>query len=164
MRKFTRVLVAIFLGFSFVTAAFAIDVPLKYQKHPAESEDFYPYGSNGFKVTLKKPSGDWTFPAFVSGKALYTLVKIGDAERLCVLDKQKEDAEFYNRIYFDSNGNNDLTDDAVLDGTIRFGSNNQYCYVDFQVSASLQGFSATCWNSWPNLNSMKRASAATSTS
>jgi hypothetical protein len=133
MRRHIPVLLAIFLGFCLTTAAFAIDVPLKYQKHPAESEDFYPYGSNGFTVTLKKPPGDWTFPTLVSEKALYALVKIGDAERLCVLDKQKEDAKFYDRIYFDSNGNNDLTDDPVLDGTIKFGSNNQYCYVDFQA-------------------------------
>lgn len=132
MRRFTPVFVAIFLGFSFTTAALAIDVPLKYQKHPAETEDFYPYGSNGFQVSLKKPSGDWTLPNFVSDKTLYTLVKIGDEERLFILDKQKEDAKFYNRIYFDSNGNSDLTDDAVLNGTIRFmGSNNQYCNVEF---------------------------------
>jgi hypothetical protein len=131
MRRHTSVLLAIFLGFCLTTAAFAIDVPLKYQKHPAESENFYPYGSNRFTVTLKKPSGDWKFPTLVSEKALYTLVKIGDAERLFVLDKQKEDAKFYNRIYFDSNGNNDLTDDSVLDGTIRFETNNQYCNVEF---------------------------------
>jgi hypothetical protein len=131
MRRHTPVLLAIFLGVCLTTAALAIDVPLKYQKHPAESEDFYPYGSNGFTVTLKKPPGDWTFPILVSEKALYTFVKIGDAERLFVLDKQKEDAKFYDRIYFDSNGNNDLTDDPVLDGTIRFGSNNQYCNVEF---------------------------------
>jgi len=133
MRRFSRVLLAIFLGFCLTAASFAIDVPLKYQKHPAEPEDFYPYGGNGFTVTLKAPSGDWKFPTLVSEKALYTFVKIGDAERLVVLDKQKEDAKFYDRIYFDSNGNNDLTDDPHLDGTIRFFSNNQYCNVDFQV-------------------------------
>ncbi len=133
MRRLRRVLLAIFLGFCLTAAAFAIDVPLKYQKHPAEPEDFYPYGSNGFTVTLKKPAGDWKLPSLVSEKALYTFVKIGDVERLVVLDKQKEDAKFYDRIYFDSNGNNDLMDDPVLDGTIRFGSNNQYCYVDFQA-------------------------------
>ncbi len=133
MKRFSRVLLAIFLGVCITATAFAIDVPLKYRKHPAETEDFYPYGSNGFTVTLKAPSGDWKFPALVSEKALYTFGKIGDAERLFILDKQKEDSKFYDRIYFDSNGNNDLTDDPVLDGTIRFFSNNQYCNVDFQV-------------------------------
>ncbi len=131
MRTFTPVLMAIFLVFCLTIAAFAIDVPLKYRKHPAETEDFYPYGSNGFQVTLKKPSGDWKFPAFVSDKTLYAFVKIGDAERLCVLDKQKEDSKFYDRIYFDSNANKDLTDDQVLDGAVDFGTNNQYCYVNF---------------------------------
>ncbi len=124
MRRTIPKLLAVFLGLCLAASAFAIDVPLKYQKHPAESEDFYPSGTNRFAFTLKKPAGDWKLPSLVSEKALYTLVKIGDAERLCVLDIQKEDAKFFDRIYFDSNGNNDLTDDPVLDGTLDSGTSN----------------------------------------
>jgi hypothetical protein len=131
MRRYTRVLLAIFLGFCLTAAALAIEVPLKYQKHPAESEDFYPSGSNGFTVTLKKPSGDWKLPALVSEHPFYTFVKIGDTERLCILDRQKEDSKLYDRIYFDSNGNNNLTDDPVIDGTIRFGPENRYGMLEF---------------------------------
>jgi len=131
MRKYTPKLVAVFLGLCLCASAFAIDVPLKYQKHPAESEEFYPYGQNGFKVTLKRPSGDWTFPTFLSEHPLFASIKLGDSERLCVLDKQKADAKFYDRIYIDSNGNNDLTDDTFIDGTVTFRNNDQYCTVDF---------------------------------
>jgi hypothetical protein len=116
MRRTIPKLLAAFLGLCLAASAFAIDVPLKYQKHPAETKDFYPSGSNRFTFTLKQPSGDWKLPSLVSEKALYTLVKIGDAERLCVLDQQREDAKFYDRIYFDSNGNRDLTDDPVSEG------------------------------------------------
>ena len=131
MRRFSRVLLAIFLGFSLLTATFAIDVPLKYQKHPAASEDFYPSGSNGFTVTLKKPSGDWKLPALLSARPLYALVKIGDTERLCVLDRQKEDSKLYDRIYFDSNGNSNLTDDLIIDGNIQSGPENRYGMLEF---------------------------------
>ncbi|MGD8535946.1 MAG: hypothetical protein PVF66_08865 [Candidatus Aminicenantes bacterium] len=131
MRRRTPALLAIFLGFCLTSAAFAIDVPLKYQKHPAETEDFYPSGSNGFEVTLKKPSGDWKLPALISERPLYAIVKIGDTERLCILDRQKEDSKLYDRIYFDSNGNSNLTDDPVIDGTVRFGPENRYGMLEF---------------------------------
>lgn len=131
MRRFAPVLLAIFLGFSFTAAAFAIDVPLKYQKHPAEPKDFYPSGSGVVEKTLEPPAGKWKMPQLVSNKPIYALIKIGEKELLCVLDRQKKDAKFYDRIYFDSNGNNDFTDDPVLDGTIEYRLNNQYCTVDF---------------------------------
>lgn len=131
MRNFTPKLLAVFLGLCLCASAFAIDVPLKYQKHPAESEEFYPIGQNGFKVTVKKPSGDWTLPTFLSEYPLYSTVKFGDTEMLCVLDKQKADAKFYDRIYLDINGNNDLTDDSTVDGTLRPSSNERILYVDF---------------------------------
>ena len=131
MRKFTFRLMAVFLGFCLTSAALAIDVPLKYQKHPDKTEDYYPSGAVSLKKTLKPPSGEWKLPQLVSEHPLYAFMKIGDKERLCVFDRQKAGDSFYNRFYFDSNINGDLTDDPFVDGSIEFRSNNRFCVVNF---------------------------------
>lgn len=131
MRSYTPKLLAVFLGLCLYVSAFAIDVPLKYQKHPEKSESYFPSGNVGFGKKLEPPSGEWKFPTFLSEHPLYSTVKFGDTERLCVLDKQKADAKIYDRIYLDSNGNNDLTDDPPVDGTFRPSSNERILYVDF---------------------------------
>jgi len=124
MRRTIPKLLAAFLGLCLAASAFAIDVPLKYQKYLAESEDFYPSGTAVVEKTLEPPAGKWKMPQLACDKPIYALIKIGEKELLFVLDWQKKDAKFYNRIYFDSNGNNDLTDDPVLDGAIEFGTSN----------------------------------------
>ncbi len=131
MRKFAFRLMAVFLGFCLTTAAFAIDIPLKYQKHPDKTEDYYPSGAAALKKTLEPPSGEWKLPRLVSEHPLYALVKIGDKERLCVFDRQKANDSFYNRFYFDSNHNRDLTDDPFVDGLIEFRNDNRFCIVNF---------------------------------
>ena len=131
MRKTIPKLLAAFLGLCLTASALAIDVPLKYQKHPAESEDFYPNGSISLKRTMGTPSGEWKFPTLVSEHPIYAFAKIGDKERLCILDRQNASDKFYNRFYFDSNGNRDLTDDPFVEGTVNLPQNNQRYTVEF---------------------------------
>jgi hypothetical protein len=131
MRNCTPKLLAVFLGLCLCASAFAIDVPLKYQKHPEESESFFPYGNVVFEKKLEPPPGEWKFPEFVSKSPLYAVVKFGNTERLCVLDKQKDDSKFLDRMYFDANGNKDLTDDPSIDGTVDQGPNERYLYVNY---------------------------------
>jgi len=42
------------------------------------------------------------------------MVKLGDEERLLIMDSQKTEGDFYNRIFFDANANKGLTDDPVF--------------------------------------------------
>lgn len=118
MSKFTTKIIIPFLLLCFTASAFAVQVPLKYTKYPDGSKSFHPSGSVGLNKTTKPPAGEWKMPTLISEYPIYTFVKIGDKKRLCVLDRQKKNDVFYNRLYFDSNGNNDLTDDPVFDGTL----------------------------------------------
>jgi hypothetical protein len=131
MRKTILKLLVVFVGLGFATSALAIDVPLKYQKHPAELDDFYPRGSISLTETMEPPSGEWKFPALVSEHPIYAFVKIGDTQKLCILDQQNASDRLYNRFYLDSNGNGDLTDDPFVEGTVKFAQNNQRYTVDF---------------------------------
>jgi len=131
MRRTIPKLLAAFLGLCLVASAFAIDVPLKYQKHPAESEGFYPSGSISLEEMMEPPPGEWKFPALVSEHPIYAFVKIGDKQKLCVLDHQVAGSKFYNRFYLDSNGNGDLTDDPFVEGTVKLAQNNRSYTVAF---------------------------------
>jgi hypothetical protein len=116
-----------FLAFiSFASTLLAIDVPLEYVKYPDKIETYFPTGRAFVKKTLESPEGNWKLPEFISSKPIYAQVKLGDEERLMILDRQKIEDEFYNRIYFDANGNKDLTDDPVIDGTLKPGPNQSY--------------------------------------
>jgi len=118
MSKFTATIIVLFLLLCFTASAFAVQVPLKYTKYPDGSKSFQPSGLVGLKKTTKPPAGEWKMPTLISEYPVYALVKIGDKKRLCVLDRQKKKDVFYNRLYFDANGNNDLTDDPVIDATL----------------------------------------------
>ena len=131
MSKFTAKTIVPFLLLCFTVSAFAVQVPLKYAKYPDGSKSFHPYGSIGLDKTTKPPSGQWKTLRLISEYPVYAFVKIGDKKRLCVLDRQKKNDIFYNRLYFDANGNRDLTDDPVIDGTFQPTDRNQYCRVDF---------------------------------
>ncbi len=98
-------------------AAWAFEVPLTYQRSAKESTG-PSFGIGNLKETYEPPAGDWKLPAFTSKKPAYVLAKLGDQERLFVFDQQKPEDSFYNRLYFDANGNKDLNDDPVIDGTI----------------------------------------------
>ncbi len=131
MRRTIPKLLAAFLGLCLAASAFAIDVPLKYQKHPAESKDFYPSGAISLTEMTEPPEGEWKFPSLISEYPIYAFVKIGDKQKLCLLDHKNARDKLYNRFYFDSNGNRDLTDDPFVEGTVKLQQNNQSYTVDF---------------------------------
>ena len=118
MSKFATKIIIPFLLLCFTASAFAVQVPLKYTKYPDGSKSFHPSGSVGLDKTTKPPAGEWKMPRLISEYPVYAFVKIGDKKRLCVLVRQKKSDIFYNRLYFDSDGNYDLTDDPVIDGTL----------------------------------------------
>lgn len=120
----------VFFVFCLTTSALAIEVPLKYEKFPDKPKSFHPYGVISLNEKTKPPAGEWKMPELISEYPLYAFVKLGDGKRLCILDRQNADDVFYNRLYFDADGNNDLTDDPVIDGTLTHSS-NQRCSVSF---------------------------------
>ena len=126
MNKSIMKLVCFMVFFFFASILFAIDVPLKYVKYPDKTESYFPSGIAFVSKTLESPDGNWKFPDFISSKPIYAQAKLGDEKRLMILDRQKAEDDFYNRIYFDANGNNNLTDDPVIDGTLKPGPNQSY--------------------------------------
>jgi hypothetical protein len=117
--------------FAFTASAQAVDVPLKYVKFADGATGLIPAGQISLKLTPQAPAGEWKLPKCTTEKPLYGLVKIASAERLLVLDRQKGEDKYYNRIYFDANANKDLTDDPVVDGKEEIDSRGPYCRVKF---------------------------------
>jgi hypothetical protein len=117
--------------FFFALSLLAIDVPLKYVKFPKNTKTYFPTGMARMKYKLSAPSGDWKLPEFVSTHPIYSLAKLGEEEKLFVLDRQKTEDEYYNRIYFDANGNRNLTDDPVIDGTIQEAPGRRVAQIQF---------------------------------
>jgi len=118
-------------AFAFTASALAVDVPLKFVKFPDGATGFFPTGQTSLKLTLEPPGGEWKLPKSTTEKPLYGLVKIGPAERLLVIDRQKSGDKYYNRIHFDANANKDLTDDPILDGKEEFESRGSYYRMKF---------------------------------
>lgn len=114
IRTLIMVLPALYMFFSAAPAR-AIDVPVKY-KHIEFGEDdaVFAYKFKNLKKSLVPPPGDWKLPALKSEFPIYALIPLGEGSRLLVVDQRSGDDAFYNRIYFDANGNGDLTDDPVI--------------------------------------------------
>lgn len=103
----------------FCTWAQAIDLTLTYERYPDHNPDkpweFRPYGRSRIEFARHVPEGEWKLPERNSKIPLYGWIKLGDQERLVILDKSGNEAEFYDRLYFDANANRDLTDDKVIE-------------------------------------------------
>ena len=114
-------------------AALAIEIPLTYIRYGGEHQggDFQPAGYGGVAMKFKPPDGEWKLPELIGSKPVYGLAMLGNQFRLFVLSRQKEGDLFYNRMYFDANGNKDLTDDPFVDGEINHRREHDHCFVSF---------------------------------
>lgn len=94
-----------------------IELLLKYERYPdAEAEyRFRPHGFAHLELMTAPPEGDWKLPERIAALPVYASVRIGEQERLLLLDQSSKSAQFYDRVYFDANANRDLTDDPVVD-------------------------------------------------
>jgi hypothetical protein len=136
MRRHFLISLLLWLGLisaalTFTASAQAVDVPLKFVKFADGATGLIPASTTSFKLALEPPAREWKFPKWTSEKPLYGLVKIGSAERLLAFDREKGEDKYYNRIYFDSNANKDLTDDPVVAGKEELDSQGRYCRVKF---------------------------------
>jgi len=131
MNRLLFILLVTVLVLCMTTAAFALDVTLKYERHSDEGESFRPFSFAQVQPTIERPADDWNLPELRSKTPLYAFAELGDKERLVILDRQNADDFFFNRLYFDANGNRDLTDDPVIEGTFD-GEEGEYCHTSFQ--------------------------------
>ncbi len=131
MSKFASKFFCTVLFLCTACAAAAIEVQLEYVKYPDEQETYLPAGMARLTYKLDPPPGVWKFPSLVSAHPIYSLVELGDEKKLLVLDRQKTEDEYYNRIYFDADANKDLTDDPVIDGKPVSVPGRQYERIQF---------------------------------
>ena len=111
-----------------------LELPLTYERYPDAEEEyqFRPFGS-AFLVPLSAPpEGEWKLPKLVSEHPLYAWVRIGEQERLLVLDQSDRNAAFYDRLYFDANANRDLTAGQVIDARGVEADDGQYFSAFFR--------------------------------
>jgi len=117
-----------------------IEIPLFYQAFPEQNAAYCPGGYGHHPLATTPPSGDWKFPAFTITEPLYCPIELGGSTFLAILDQTNEDEPFYDRIYFDRNGNRDLTDEEpIAVNSKRTFSEGSFYYtfspVDIQVAA-----------------------------
>lgn len=95
-----------------------IDLPLNYEHYSdrGEKEQFRPHGYARLDLQYSAPKGEWKLPPLVSARPVFAWVRIGEEQKLLVVDKSGRKSKFFDRAYFDANGNGDLTDDPVLRG------------------------------------------------
>ncbi len=98
--------------------ASTIEVNLKFERYPEEipeeDETFRPWGYSALESLSKPPDGKWKLPALKSKLPIYAFAPMGDEKRLFILDRKDPKDPFYNVLYYDANGNGDLTDDPVI--------------------------------------------------
>ena len=116
-----------FLGILFIyisTICFGLEVSLKYEKYTQETQKFRPVGRLFAEKLTECPKGNWKLPQLKSALPIYSTVKLGNIQRLVIIDREKAEDNFYNLVYFDSNANNDLTDDPPIMGKIEAQAEN----------------------------------------
>ncbi|MCP4643958.1 MAG: hypothetical protein GY851_26180, partial [bacterium] len=142
-----RISFAIAMSLALAMAASALDIPLTYEKYSDSRRDFRPMGRVMIKCQAGAPQGDWKLPELVSKQPVYGTYGLAGQKLMMLLDQQKASDPFFNRIYFDANNNRDLTDDAVIDGTVQSHGGNYYysqfgaCDVTLKVGDAALPFS-----------------------
>lgn len=110
-------IVGVVASFAYILSfsASGLEVPLSFEAFKDNADSFMPHGYQSLNGMPEKLAGEWKLPTLVSTKPLYQIVTLGDRQYFFVVDQQKADDRFYNRLYFDANGNGDLTDERPID-------------------------------------------------
>lgn len=120
--------------------AMALDVPLRYVEKSQWKEGYFPSGGEGVEnKSAEAPPGDWNLPELVSDQPVYALVKMGDEDRLMILDRKNKDDAQYSRIYFDANGNGNLTDDPPVDKSKKNDRSYLTAFDDIVTNVTIDG-------------------------
>lgn len=71
-------------------------------------------GMSSAQPSLQPPAGNYKLPRLIGSLPFYAQVHLGDKPLLVAIDRTTSEATFYNRVWFDANGNGDLTDDPTI--------------------------------------------------
>jgi len=129
---FGRLAAAVLVALCVARGASGLDVTLEFEKYSSrEDGTFRPYGGGGARFLLECPEGDWKLPEFASDSPLFALIQLGDGKRLAAIDRKTPRSDFYDVLYFDANGNGDLTDDSAIRGDGQAFSGGRYHMTEF---------------------------------
>ncbi len=113
-----KIITAILVASCFIVTATtaAIEIPLKYGRCPApDREGYHPHDSRLLDKALQAPAGEWKLPKLNSKMSIYSETDMAGKKRLFLFDCKESGYGFYDRVYFDANGNRDLTDDPIIE-------------------------------------------------
>jgi hypothetical protein len=114
MSRTMRAVLSFFSVLLLSGAAFGIDVKLE-RLCPSDAErNAHPFDYTLLEKTTDPPTGAWKLPDLLCATPVYAYLQLGAKKRLLVLDVEKGSDRFYNRVWFDANGNQDLTDDPPV--------------------------------------------------
>ena len=92
----------------------AAEYPLKRVVPRAGERRAWPVEAVPVDFDLQPPPGTWKLPAPRCAAPLYARLRLGDGERLLMVDTLAGGSPFYDRLYFDRDGDGDLTDDPPV--------------------------------------------------
>lgn len=119
---------------SAVALAGGQEVPIEFRES-ADLKGFTPYGGAYTQLQSEVPTGEWKLPELASETPLYGLAKLGDSEFLMILDASGGGDALHDVVYFDQNGNRDLTDEEPFKGSIMEFGEQAYFMVMFEDQA-----------------------------
>lgn len=126
MNKFVQKLLLMLLAVGYSTGAAGIEIQLTHQNGPQNESSYYPSGFIYSPLTSEVPDGNWKLPSTNAPVPGYAVFSLGDKKFLFLIDMKSAEDKYYNRIYFDTNCNGDLTDDKPLDASIKERSSNYF--------------------------------------
>ena len=144
MRKILLLLGIVIYLSGFSHNALCFDVPLKFEKAPSDPNIFFPVGNINSSVVANKPDVNLILPKLNTDKPFYGIVTLGDNKIYYVLDVPDTTNNICSRMYFDCNGNGDLSDEKPVEGKANkqneasFGGYYSIDFppVDFKIKAN----------------------------
>lgn len=127
MKRMSHIVGGVCVLMSFCLCGLAVEAPLTYEKYELQYRGFQPQAYIGIEKLTDAPQGNWKLPKLVAKIPIYIFLRLGDSKCLMVIDQKEATDIFYNRLYFDANGNGDLTDDPAIDSApLAMNSMNAY--------------------------------------
>ncbi len=94
----------------------ALEIPLTFRPTSSSSQDWVGEEVHRLARRAQPPPGDWKLPRFRARIPVFSVIYLAGTPHLLVLDKKNPRDSFYNRLFFDADGDGDLTDDPVVEG------------------------------------------------
>lgn len=133
MKKFLITFLFIFI----LSNIYSLEIPLKYEKYTDTKNGFFPRGYSYSQPTLDPGIKNLKLPKLNNKTPIYTTLKIANLSAVVLIDKKDNSKDIYNKMYIDINGNNDLTDDTPIIGTVNWynemNANIEFEALDFKI-------------------------------